>query len=44
MITAAGQKEKMVQAIREGADDFITKPFDGEQILGAIRRVLGMNL
>lgn len=38
MITAAGQKEKMVQAIREGADDFITKPFDGEQILGAIRR------
>ncbi len=43
MITAAGQKEKMVQAIREGADDFITKPFDAEQILGAIKRVLERN-
>ena len=40
MITAAGQKEKMVQAIKEGADDFITKPFDADQILGAIKRVL----
>lgn len=40
MITAAGQKEKMVQAIKEGADDFITKPFEAEQILGAVERVL----
>lgn len=40
MITAAGQKEKMLQAIKEGADDFITKPFGPEQILGAIERVL----
>jgi len=40
MITAAGQKEKMLQAIKEGADDFITKPFDADQILGAIERVM----
>lgn len=44
MITAAGQKEKMVQAIKEGADDFVTKPFESEHILGAIKRVLDMNL
>lgn len=40
MITAAGQKGKMLQAIKDGADDFITKPFDAEQILGAVRNVL----
>lgn len=40
MITAAGQKEKMVQAIKEGAADFITKPFEAEQILGAVNHVL----
>lgn len=40
MITAAGQKEKMVQAIKEGADDFITKPFEPEQVLETLKRVL----
>jgi two-component system chemotaxis response regulator CheY len=32
MITAAGQKEKMVQAIALGATEFIQKPFKPEQI------------
>lgn len=41
MVTAAGQKEKMVQAIKEGADDFIAKPFEPEQVLEALRHVLG---
>lgn len=40
MVTAAGQKEKMVQAIKEGADDFIAKPFEPDQVLDAIRHVL----
>ena len=40
MITAAGQKEKMLQAIKEGADDFLTKPFSEEQILASIERML----
>jgi two-component system chemotaxis response regulator CheY len=33
MITAAGQNEKMVEAIRRGAYDFITKPLDEEKVI-----------
>ena len=33
MVTAAGQKEKMVEALKRGADDFITKPFEENEIL-----------
>ncbi|MCH5252856.1 MAG: response regulator [Lachnospiraceae bacterium] len=36
MVTAAGQKEKMVEAIRRGAMEFIQKPFEPEQILSII--------
>lgn len=41
MITAAGQKEKMIQALKEGADEFITKPFDREEILKILDRIFG---
>ena len=41
MITAAGQKEKMVDALKRGADDFITKPFDEAEILSTLKRVMG---
>lgn len=40
MVTAAGQKEKMVRAIKEGADEFISKPYEPEQVLEALERVL----
>ena len=40
MITAAGQKEKMVDALKRGADDFITKPFDETEILATLKRVM----
>lgn len=43
MVTAAGQKEKMVQAIKDGAADFIAKPFEPEQVLAALERVLEKN-
>ncbi|MBO4750059.1 MAG: response regulator [Lachnospiraceae bacterium] len=39
MITAAGQKEKMVEALKRGADEFITKPFDPEEVSSIIKRL-----
>lgn len=39
MITAAGQKEKMVDALKRGADEFITKPFDEEAVLETLKRI-----
>lgn len=36
MVTAAGQKNKMVEAIKHGATEFIQKPFEPEQILSVI--------
>ena len=41
MITAAGQKEKMVEALKRGAEEFITKPFDDNEVLNTLRKVLG---
>ena len=43
MVTAAGQKEKMVTAIKEGADDFIPKPFEPEQVVDSLNYVLGLD-
>lgn len=40
MITAAGQKEKMIQAIKYGAAEFIAKPYDSDDIREAINKVL----
>lgn len=37
MITAAGQKEKMVEAIKLGATEFIQKPFDKNQIVSIMQ-------
>ncbi len=33
MVTAAGQKEKMVEAIKLGASEFVQKPFKPDHIL-----------
>ena len=40
MVTAAGQKEKMVEAIKRGALEFMQKPFDPEQIQSIIESIL----
>lgn len=40
MITAAGQKEKMVEALKRGADEFITKPFDQAEVTSIIRKLV----
>lgn len=41
MVTAAGQKTKMVEAVQSGASEFVTKPFDAEQLKIIIDKVLG---
>ena len=41
MITAAGQKEKMVEALKRGAAEFITKPFNETEILSTLNKVIG---
>lgn len=40
MVTAAGQKSKMVEAIKLGAAEFIQKPFEPDQILSVIKTVV----
>lgn len=39
MITAAGQKTKMMEAIKQGATEFIQKPFEPEQILNVVNNL-----
>lgn len=39
MITAAGQKEKMVDAVKRGAKEYIAKPFDESEIVNTLNRV-----
>ena len=40
MITAAGQKEKMILAIKSGASDFISKPYEGNDVISVIDKCL----
>ncbi len=39
MVTAAGQKQKMLEAIKLGAAEFVTKPFETEQIISIIESI-----
>ena len=39
MITAAGQKEKMLDSVKRGAEEFIMKPFNEVEILMALERL-----
>lgn len=40
MITAAGQKEKMMEALKYGASEFLTKPFEDAEVIKIIEKVL----
>ena len=40
MVSAMGQHSLVVEAIQEGAKDFITKPFQPSRVLEAINRIL----
>lgn len=39
MVTAAGQKNKMLDAIKLGAAEFVTKPFETSQIISIIESI-----
>lgn len=39
MISAAGQKNKIIEAVKLGASDFIQKPFERELIINTIERI-----
>src|SRR5437868_15287735 len=40
MLSCVNDTNKVVQAIKLGASDYVTKPFETAQLHGAIRRVL----
>lgn len=40
MITAAGQQQKVIEALKLGAEKFITKPFDKEEIIKNIDELI----
>lgn len=39
MVTAAGQQNKMVEAIKLGASEFVTKPFEKDNILKLVDKM-----
>ena len=40
MVSAMGQQEFIVKAIDAGAKDFVVKPFDSENVIETLERVL----
>src|SRR5699024_12264025 len=40
MVTAREQKEDIVKGLKLGADDYVTKPFDEDELLARIEAVL----
>ena len=40
MITALGQKDQVLNAIKAGARDFIIKPFDHDRVADTLTRIL----
>lgn len=44
MLTAKGSKEDRIQGLDGGADDYIVKPFEPEEVIGRIKAVLRRTL
>ena len=42
MITAAGQRDKMIKAVKYGAAEFITKPYEKEVVEKILKEVLAL--
>jgi two-component system response regulator FlrC len=43
LMTAFGQVEKAVQAVQQGAADYLVKPFEPQVLLSLIKRILPLN-
>lgn len=43
MVTAIGQRTVITEALKAGASDFIVKPFDSDQVMETIAKVLNSN-
>ena len=41
MCSAMGQQAMVIEAIQNGAKDFIVKPFQADRVVGAIKKVIG---
>ena len=39
MVTAAGQQNKMIDAIKLGASEFVTKPFEPDEIVKLVNKL-----
>ena len=39
MVTAAGQKNKLIECIKAGANEFLTKPFEQQEIVDVINKM-----
>ncbi len=40
MVTAMGQQSMVMMAIKAGARDFVTKPFDGTRVIEAVNKLI----
>lgn len=43
MVTAAGQKSKIIEALKLGVDDFLTKPYEADEIVTTVKKILELN-
>lgn len=41
MLTALGQQSMVMQAVQQGAKDFVVKPFDADRVIEALKKALG---
>lgn len=41
MLTALGQESMVIQAIKNGAKDYVVKPFDPDRVMSALQKILG---
>ncbi len=42
MVTALGQQTIVMSAIKAGARDFVTKPFDGNRVIDAVTKLISL--